>query len=116
MTGVPTDPALLRLRERLDRLNRDILELVQERGEVVLEVAALKEAADLDCYDPRREAEMLRALTARSNGPFLDEDVTAVFQALFAVSLRLQRRRRAVAADQPEAEERRPRHLKALSK
>jgi 3-deoxy-7-phosphoheptulonate synthase/chorismate mutase len=116
MPGTPNDPALLRLRQRVDRLNREILELVQQRGELVLELAALKEAAGLDCYDPRREAEMLRSLTTSRSGPFGAEDITTVFQAIFAVALRLQRRRRSVAADEPVAEEHPAHHLKALSK
>jgi len=93
----PVDPALLRLRERIDRLNRDLLALVQQRGDLVLEVAALKDALGLDSYDPRREAEMLRELTARSVGPFSTPELEAIFKALFAASLELQRRRRQAA-------------------
>jgi chorismate mutase-like protein len=101
----PLDPALAGLRERIDRLNRRLLELVQERGELVLEVAALKETLGLDSYDPRREAEMIRSLTAQPDGPFSAQELETIFRALFAASLELQRRvrARASAADHPHS-------------
>ncbi len=102
----PVHPALQRLRERLDRVNREILARVQERGELVLEVAALKDELGLDSYDPRREAEMVRELTADPEGPFGAEDLAAIFRALFTASLDLERRSRhpAPAAKAPEPE------------
>ncbi len=110
----PVDPAILRLRQRIDRINRDLLTLVQERGGLVLEMAALKDALGLDSYDPRREAEMLRALTERSAGPFSTRELEGIFKALFAVSLELQRRARASSA---AAEHAAPQpHIKAVAK
>ena len=108
----PVPPALQRLRERLDAVNREILALVQERGELVLEVARLKDELGLDSYDPRREAEMLRVLTAEPEGPFAAEELAGIFRALFAASLDLQRRLRqaaqaeAASASTPAADER----------
>lgn len=111
---LPADPALLRLRERIDRLNRDLLVLVQERGDLVLQVAALKDALGLDSYDPRREAEMLREMTAHPEGPFSSHELEAIFKALFAASLELQRRVRAAGAS---AEHAHPQpHIKAVAK
>jgi chorismate mutase len=90
----PVDPALQRLRERLDRVNREIRALVQELGALVLEVAELKDELGLDSYDPRREAEMVREMSAASTGPFGAEELAEVFRTLFAVSLSLERRSR----------------------
>ena len=105
-------PARLRLlRERLDRLNRDILQLVQQRGELMLEVAAVKDELGLDSYDPRREAEMVRELSAGSAGPFSSEELAAIFRQLFAVSLELQRRTRVEGAAAEHPSHRQP-HIK----
>src|SRR3954453_23330216 len=101
----PVNPALQLLRDRLDRINRDIRALVQERGEVVLEVAALKDELGLDSYDPRREAEMLRELTADPQGAFDSAELAEMFRAIFAVSLDLQRRLRQAAHDAATSEE-----------
>ncbi|MFH1177706.1 MAG: chorismate mutase, partial [Acidobacteriota bacterium] len=53
---------LAELREEIDRLNRALLELLQRRGEVVLEIGRLKQSQGLDGYDPSREEEMLHQL------------------------------------------------------
>lgn len=101
-----TDPALLQLRARIDQVNRQILGLFQTRAELVLEVAALKESLGLDSYDPRREAEMLRELTRNPAGPFTSDELATAFEALFAVSLALQRRLRQAAHDDDDANHR----------
>jgi 3-deoxy-7-phosphoheptulonate synthase/chorismate mutase len=116
----PVDPSLRGLRERIDRVNRDILRLVQQRGDLVLEVAALKDALGLDSYDPRREAEMVRELSSHQGGqpegPFSSHELETIFKALFAVSLELQRRSRSHAGPaEPGAEQTQP-HLKVVGK
>jgi 3-deoxy-7-phosphoheptulonate synthase/chorismate mutase len=110
------DPALRRLRERLDQVNRELRKLLQERGELVLEVAALKEALGLDSYDPRREAEMMRELTAEGGGPFSHHELETFFRGLFAVSLDLQRRTRASGAAAEHAVTHPQPHIKAVGK
>ncbi|HEX9940951.1 MAG TPA: chorismate mutase [Thermoanaerobaculia bacterium] len=92
------DAALAELREKIDRLNRDILKLLQRRAEVVLEIAELKRERGLARYDPRREEEMLQALEGAAAGPFDDSEVAEVFRAIFRASLWLQVRNRELAA------------------
>jgi len=111
----PVDPALRRLRERIDQVNRDVLRLVQERGSLLVEMAALKDALKLDSYDPRREAEMMRELTGGGEGPFSREELAAIFRALFAASLELERRSRASASSADESGATHPvPHIKAV--
>jgi len=113
----PVDPSLRVLRERIDRLNREILGLVEQRGGLMVEMAALKDALGLDSYDPRREAEMIRQLTERPEGPFSSSDLEIIFKALFAVSLGLERRSRTHAAPaDPGAEQPPHLHLKVVGK
>jgi 3-deoxy-7-phosphoheptulonate synthase/chorismate mutase len=108
----PVPTRLRLLRERLDRVNRDLLRLVQQRGELLLEVSALKDELELDSYDPRREAEMVRDLTAHSDGPFSSEELAAIFRQLFASSLDLQRRIRAEGAAAEHGPPHRQPHIK----
>lgn len=89
-----SDSALASARRKIDRLNRKILALLQERAGVVLEIARFKEAHGLRGYDPRREREMLERLTSDASGPFGSTELTEVFQAIFRASLDFQDRRR----------------------
>ena len=113
----PVDSAVRRLRERIDRVNREVLRIVQERGSLIVEMAALKDELGLDSYDPRREAAMMRELTAGGEGPFSREELVAIFRALFAASLELERRSRASAAAAADASAAHPiPHIKAVGK
>jgi len=92
-----SDTKLGALRGEIDRLNAEILALVQERAEIVLEIAELKRAQGLDGYDPRREEEMLDRLTSGREGAFGPAEIREIFTAIFRTSLDIQdRERRAV--------------------
>jgi 3-deoxy-7-phosphoheptulonate synthase / chorismate mutase len=65
---------------------------------VVLGIARFKQGHGLDGYDPRREEEMLHALSAATAGPFGPAEVRDIFKAIFRASLDIQNlaRRRAL--------------------
>ena len=78
------------LRQEVDCLNERILNLVQGRGELVLEIAKIKQAQGLAGYDPQRELEMLQRLTAAASGPFGPDEIKEIFKAIFRASLDIQ--------------------------
>lgn len=84
---------LAELRSQVDRLNLELLALLQERGEVVLSIAEAKEELGREAFDPRREEEMLRTLVRQSEGPFGPGELRGIFRAIFRASLELQDRR-----------------------
>lgn len=84
------------LREQIDSLNDQILALVQQRAEIVLEIARVKREQGLEGHDPRREEAMLQRLTEAATGPFGPAEVRAIFRAIFRASLAIQNR---LAAD-----------------
>ncbi len=89
------DSHLMVLREQIDATNVKLLELLQHRATVVMEIAAHKRALGLDGYDPEREDEMLSALVERADGgPFMRTDVRDIFRAIFRASLEIQDRDR----------------------
>jgi 3-deoxy-7-phosphoheptulonate synthase/chorismate mutase len=92
--SAPMPDRIEHLRKRVDALNTHLLELVQERAEIVLEISRLKEELGLDSYDPRREEEMLQRLTANTSGPFGPAEIRSIFRAIFRASLGLQERAR----------------------
>ena len=94
MTDREKPSPLAQFRAEIDSLNRQILDLLQQRAKIVLEIATLKRAQGLEGYDPRREEEMLHALTAGVKGPFGPSEVKDVFQTIFRSSLDIQDRER----------------------
>jgi 3-deoxy-7-phosphoheptulonate synthase/chorismate mutase len=78
------------LRDEIDRVNRDILALLERRGEIVLEIADAKQSSGIDGYDPHREEEMLQELTSDLHGPYGPGPIRDVFKTIFRISLELQ--------------------------
>ncbi len=89
-----TDSRLRALRADIDALNERLLDLIQRRAEIVLEIAKTKHSHGIDGYDPRREDEMLQALTAATTGPFGPSEVREIFKSIFRASLEIQDRER----------------------
>lgn len=90
--AVVSEAHLAQLRERIDVLNGRILALLQERAEVVLEIAGVKQALKLGPYDPRREEDMLQRLMAAPAGPIGAADIREIFTAIFRACLVIQNR------------------------
>lgn len=84
------DPELAELRDAIDSLDRQILELVAQRVEVVLKVGDYKRARALRVYDPARERDVLDKLSAACRSPLTKETVRRIFERLIDESRRLE--------------------------
>ncbi|MEN6545703.1 MAG: prephenate dehydratase [Armatimonadia bacterium] len=79
------------LRERIDSIDQQLLELLHARAEVSREVGALKAAEGREVYDPRREAQLLRSLAERAVPPLTPQAVQAIYREIISASRALQR-------------------------
>ena len=89
--------SLPQIRARIDELDEQIQDLIRQRAECALEVAESKRAEAeksggeaTDFYRPEREAEVLRMVQERNNGPLGDETVAHLFRELMSACLALQ--------------------------
>ena len=87
---------LSQARETIDRLDRDIAMLLQERFRGVDALSDYKARNGLAVYDPAREQRVTDRLKALC-GPDVREDVAAVYEQLFLISRARQELRRARA-------------------
>jgi prephenate dehydrogenase len=74
-----------RLREEIESLDRDVLERLNERLELVRRVNTHKQATGAPLIDAEREAELLQELTAANRGPLSERGVQSVFAAVLDV-------------------------------
>ncbi len=93
---------LATLRGDIDRVDDEILELLNERARLVAQVAALKERMQVPFYVPSRERAIVERLAALNQGPFPQEAIRPVFQEIFSACLSLEKTVR-VAYLGPEA-------------
>ena len=86
--AAPT-PALAQVRERIDGIDRQIQALIAERAGFALQVGKAKGklAAAVDYYRPEREAQVLRMVVDRNEGPLSDEVLVHVFREIMSACL-----------------------------
>ena len=93
MTKGPTDNGnsidLAAMRQRIDEVDRQIQALINERARFAQQVGISKGelASAVDYYRPEREAEVLRAIVARNEGPLRDEEMLRLFREIMSACL-----------------------------
>lgn len=81
------------IREEIDALDEQIQELISRRASCASEVARIKRESNPDLsdfYRPEREAEVLRMVKERNQGPLDDETMVRMFRQIMSDSLALQ--------------------------
>jgi 3-deoxy-7-phosphoheptulonate synthase/chorismate mutase len=81
---------LKRLLDELDLVNAELLELMNRRGQIAVEIEKVKRAQGLERFDPVRERQMLESLAANNHGPFETGRHQHLFKEIFKASLELQ--------------------------
>lgn len=87
-----SDP-LVDARNRIDALDENIQRLISERADIALEVARIKESdgtSNGDHYRPSREAEVLRRIISRNDGPLSDETMARLIREIMSACLALE--------------------------
>lgn len=78
------------LRQAIDAIDDEILDLLSRRARLLPEIIAAKQAQGLPVVDPERERALLDRLAARGAAPFPPEAVRAVFREILSASVSLQ--------------------------
>ncbi len=90
-TSVPTQAplALADVRSKIDQIDRDIQSLIAERAQFAHQVGKAKGklAAAVDYYRPEREAQVLRMVVDRNEGPLSDEVLVHVYREIMSACL-----------------------------
>lgn len=88
------DDQLQPFRNAIDRIDQQILELLNKRGELSLKIGTLKHRYDHTLNNIRnreRELEILNNITTHNRGPFSDMQLTTIFELIFEEHRSLQR-------------------------
>jgi len=82
-------PDLASIRDRIDAVDRQIQELINERARFAQQVGISKGelASAVDYYRPEREAEVLRAVLDRNEGPLRNEEMLRLFREIMSACL-----------------------------
>ena len=80
------------LREQIDAIDAQILELLSRRGKVAQEVGHVKAETNAPVFRPEREAQVLRGVAERNPGPLKDRDVQTIFREIMSSCRALEKR------------------------
>ncbi|TNE78853.1 MAG: prephenate dehydratase [Gammaproteobacteria bacterium] len=85
------DKELGQLREQIDSIDDRILALISERAKCAQRVAEVKVAAgETVFYRPEREAQVLRHIMAKNEGPLDNEEMARLFREIMSACLALE--------------------------
>ena len=73
---------LAECRRKIDVLDVRLLELLNERTRVVEQIGRIKQHLSLPIYEPKREEDVFRNVTANNSGPLSSEAVKRVFERI----------------------------------
>ncbi len=95
--------ALAECRARIDALDLRILELLNQRTQIVEEIGRLKRQLNFPIYEPRREDEVYANVTSHNGGPLSAEAVRRIFERIIDEMRTVQRIRMEEETGRPAA-------------
>ncbi|MCZ6685331.1 MAG: chorismate mutase, partial [Candidatus Dadabacteria bacterium] len=72
------------LRKKIDSLDQEILKLLNDRGDIALEIRKLKRENSVGIYDPVREKVIEKKLKELNEGPLSDDSVLKIFREIIS--------------------------------
>lgn len=86
------DDKLQPLREQIDAIDAQILDLLNRRARVAQQVGHVKAETNAPVFRPEREAQVLRCIAQRNPGPLQDADLQTVFREIMSACRALEKR------------------------
>ena len=83
------------LRKRIDAIDDQLLELLNKRTKCVIQIGAVKaketDAEEMTVFRPKREAQILRRMRERNDGPLSASQIELIFREVISMSIAFQR-------------------------
>ena len=79
------------VRNRIDAIDDRLLELLNERSRLSLQVGRIKAGEKSNIFKPQREIEILKRLSAGNPGPLPEKALKTIWREIFSSSRSLQR-------------------------
>src|SRR3954452_19709853 len=83
-------PTLASLRTEIDRLDKELVTVLNQRAELAAQIGQIKEKQRLEIWSPAREEEVLARAMAYHQGPLPVDTLRLIFRELMSGSRSLQ--------------------------
>jgi chorismate mutase/prephenate dehydratase len=84
-------PTLASLRSEIDRIDKELVALLNRRAEIALQIGQVKQSQGIEVWSPAREEEVIQRVLTASRGPLPPETLRLIFRELMSSSRSLQR-------------------------
>jgi len=84
MADPGTNPELLKLREQIDSVDRELLALLNRRAGLAQTVGELKKKEGSVVFRPEREAQVINGLQSANPGPLKDRNVASIWREVMS--------------------------------
>ncbi len=78
-------------RKRIDELDRQLVQLLNERATAARAIGDLKRETQLPIYEPQREHEIFDNVRRSNRGPLPDRELVQVYERIIDVMRKIQR-------------------------
>jgi chorismate mutase/prephenate dehydratase len=89
-TTKPSGDPLADLRDRINRLDERLVELLNQRARLVVKVGRIKREEGIPIYTPHRETQVLNKVLGLNQGPLPDRTIEGIYRELMSGSFRLE--------------------------
>jgi chorismate mutase / prephenate dehydratase len=87
-------PTLAGLRNQVDHIDRQLVQLINDRAKLAHKIGQIKDTSGQHTYDPVREEEVLARTRLLNKGPLCEANVRAVFREIISGSRALEKKMR----------------------
>jgi len=87
----PRAASIAGVRSKIDRLDQQLVKLMNNRASLALEIGKLKSESGVSAYAPSREDEVLSRVLGLNKGPLAERSVRAIFRELISGSRSLEK-------------------------
>ena len=82
MTPAEAEWLLAECRRKIDALDAQLRDLLNQRAEIVRDVVRAKEQLSLPVYEPKREEDVVRRAITGNQGPLGDDALRHIFETI----------------------------------
>ena len=79
-------------RNRIDEIDRKLVDLLNERSRCAIEIGRLKKTMNMGVYDPEREREVIDRVRQENHGPLDNDGLQRLFERVIDECRRIERK------------------------
>jgi chorismate mutase / prephenate dehydratase len=79
-------------RDKIDKADKQIVDLINERAKAVIEIGKIKNKSNAQIFSPMREREVYRKITELNKGPVPDKILKAIYREIMSGSIALEKK------------------------